>query len=111
MRIDFLDTTISAFRDIDANQRVVIPKNQVCATIGVNKDDGGSNASGKTPFVLSPYVNMYGPKIFDIPASDLKNFHLKMPARIVNTYAIDGVPLIIDRTLGGKLQFKYGDND
>ena len=111
MRIDFLDTTISAFRDIDANQRVVIPKNQVCATIGVNKDDGGSNASGKTSFVLSPYVNMYGPKIFDIPASDLKNFHLKMPARIVNTYAIDGVPLIIDRTLGGKLQFKYGDND
>ena len=111
MKIDLVDTKVSAFCDIGVDQYVELPQRQVCSIIGDNQDDGGSNASGKSSFINSVPVNLYGPKVIGVPAADLKNRYLDEATNILNTYVLDGVPLIVDRTIGGKLRFKFGDAD
>jgi DNA repair exonuclease SbcCD ATPase subunit len=109
MRIDLVSTEISGLSVFDVDQKVVFPQNQVCSITAENLDDGGSNASGKTSFVNSIPVNLYGPKAIGITAEDLKNRHLSVPARVVNFYKVDDILLGIDRTIGGKLKIKVGD--
>src|SRR5271166_2878868 len=111
MRIDLLKSEISALSDFDVDQVVEFPQRQVCSIIGENKDDGGSNATGKTSLVNSVPINLYGPKAVGIPAADLKNRFLNSPARIVNYYLLDGVSFVVDRTIGGKLKYKLGTGE
>lgn len=111
MRIDLVSTDISGLSCFDKDQRLELPQRQVCSIIGENQDEGGSNASGKTSFINSVAINLYGPKAVGINAADLKNRHLDVPARICNHYVLDGVSLVIDRTIGGKLKYKYGTSD
>lgn len=109
MRIDLVSTEISGLSVFDVDQKVVFPQNQVCSITAENLDDGGSNASGKTSFVNSIPINLFGPRAIGTTAEDLKNRHLSVPARIVNFYKVDDVLLGIDRTISGKLKIKIGD--
>ena len=109
MKIDLVSTEISGLSVFDVDQKVTFPQNQVCSITAENHDDGGSNASGKTSFVNSIPINLYGPRAIGMTAEDLKNRHLSVPARIVNFYKVDDVLLGIDRTISGKLKIKVGD--
>src|SRR5665213_2606723 len=111
MKLELESMEIDGFRDLGPNQKVIFPRNSVSSILGKNDDDGGSNASGKTSFIMSVPVNIYGPKIVGIASADLKNWHLKQPARLVGRYLVDGESLVIDRTIGGKLLYCYKGSD
>lgn len=111
MRIEFDGITISGLRDFGADQSTDVPQNTIVSIIGHNKDDGGSNGTGKSTFAMSVPVNLYGPTAVGISTKSLKNRHMSIPVRLVGRYKIDGMPLIVDRTLGGKFTFKYGENE
>jgi DNA repair exonuclease SbcCD ATPase subunit len=110
MKIEIESIEVSAFRDIGLNQEIKMPGSGVCCIIGKNEDDGGSNASGKTSFITSVTVNLFGPDAVNIPTAKMKNRHLKSPARIQGVYRVDGEKLTVDRTIGGKLVVKFKDS-
>lgn len=108
MRLDLNYLNLSAFRNFDKNQEITLPVNQVIAIVGKDKDEGGSNGTGKSSFSMSPLVNLFGAKFAGMSIKNLENRYLNEVARIVGKYTLDGVELIVDRTLGGKLSFTYG---
>jgi len=111
MKIYLKSLEINALRDFDINQKIDLPDSQVVSVIGKNLDDGGSNGAGKSTFSMAPIINLFGLSLIDITSKNLKNRYLSDPVRIVGEYEIDGTIFIVDRTIGGKVLIKYGDND
>lgn len=111
MKIEITDLGIDALRDFDVGQRIELPRNQVTSIVGKNEDDGGSNGTGKSTMAMAIPINLFGPKISGISSSSLKNRYLSVPSRIVGSYLINGEPLSIDRTIGGKVRIKSGSKD
>lgn len=107
MRLDLEQMTISAFKNFDVDQTVVFPTSQITAIVGQDKDDGGSNGTGKSSFSVTPLVNLFGAKYAGVSIKNLENRYLNQSARLVGNYKIDGIPLHVDRTLGGALSFTY----
>lgn len=107
MRLDLKEMTISAFKNFDVNQTVKFPSSQITAIVGQDKDDGGSNGTGKSSFSVTPLVNLFGAKYAGVSIKNLENRYLNQSARLVGSYELDGIPLHVDRTLGGALSFTY----
>lgn len=110
MKIELDSLEIDGLSVFDRDQKITMPKRQVCSITAENLDDGGSNASGKTSLVNSIPINLFGPKAVGITSEDLKNRYLDGPARVIGNYTIDGAPLSVDRTIGGKLKYKFGSD-
>ncbi|HUM42299.1 MAG TPA: hypothetical protein PKI14_05055 [Fervidobacterium sp.] len=108
-KIEVLKIEVSALKDLDVDQEVTIPQNTVIGVIGINEDDGGSNATGKSSLAISIPLNLFGPKYIGVSAKDLKNRHLKSPVKTVGYYKLNDIDLKVTRVLGGELSFVYGD--
>lgn len=108
-KIEVLKIEVSALKDLDVDQEVIVPQNTVIGVIGINEDDGGSNATGKSSLAISIPLNLFGPKYIGVSAKDLKNRHLKSPVKTVGYYKLNDIDLKVTRVLGGELSFIYGD--
>lgn len=111
MRIDLKKIEISAFRNFGEKQSLEIPQNGVVSITSINKDDGGSNGSGKSSFVMAVVVNLFGPTQSGNSSKALKNRFLDIPTRIVGYYEVNGKDLIVDRTIGGRFTYSYDDSE
>ncbi len=103
MKIKLKEITISAFLNIAEEQTVVFDSEGVYSVTGVNKDEGGSNASGKTAFLRAITVLFLGSKHIDITNKEIKNRILGLPAKISGKCEVNGKEVSISRIVGGKL--------
>lgn len=103
MRIKLNSTKISAFQNLGEDQFVEFDQPGLVGVIGDNKDEGGSNASGKSSLVRAITTGILGPGYVNISISKMKNRRLDIPTRIVNDLTINDKHVVIDRTLGGKV--------
>jgi len=103
MKIKLKEITISAFLNIAEEQTVVFDSEGVYSVTGVNKDEGGSNASGKTAFLRAITVLFLGSKHIDITNKEIKNRILGLPAKVSGKCEINGKDVSISRIVGGKL--------
>jgi DNA repair exonuclease SbcCD ATPase subunit len=108
MRISLKQVNISNFRDIGVNQSFLVPTNAVCTVVGQNKDNGGSNGSGKTSLILSDKVALFGASSVGLTTKDSKNRHNSdKPTSLSAVLDVNGKELVVDRTIGGKLTAQF----
>lgn len=103
MKIELKDITISSFLNIAEEQTVTFDGPGIYAVIGENKDDGGSNGSGKSSLLRALTVLPQGSKYVDITNKEIKNRILGLPARVSGNYIINNKTVNINRIIGGKL--------
>lgn len=102
---------ISNVRDIGEKQRVTFKNSGIYSVTGVNEDDGGSNGTGKTSFVMSVAVGFFGTKVVDITNEEIKNRHSEGKANIKLHATVDDEDLFIERTIGGRVKLKFKTPD
>lgn len=94
---------ISSFRDIADNQKVTFTDSGIYSITGENLDDGGSNGTGKTSFVMAILAGFLGSKATGVSAKELKNRHTDSKPIIDLEFEVDSQPHTIKRTIGGKV--------
>lgn len=102
---------VSNVRDIGENQRVDFKSSGIYSVTGSNEDDGGSNGTGKTSFVMSIPVGFFGTKVVDVTNEEIKNRHSNGKAVIKIHAMVDDEPLFIERTIGGRVKLKFKTPD
>lgn len=103
MKIELQSVSISSFLNIAEEQTVTFDGPGVYAVIGENRDEGGSNASGKSAFLRALTVLPQGSKYIDITNKEIKNRILGLPSKISGVYKVNGKIVNITRVIGGKL--------
>lgn len=111
MKIELKDITISSFLNIAEEQTVVFDGPGIYSVVGENKDDGGSNGSGKSSFLRALTVLTQGSKYIDVTNKEIKNRTLGLPARISGNLLVNNKPVSINRTIGGKFSVQYDGLD
>jgi DNA repair exonuclease SbcCD ATPase subunit len=94
---------ISSFRDIADDQKVTFTDSGIYSITGENLDDGGSNGTGKTSFVMAIIAGFLGSKATGVSAKELKNRHTDSKPVIDLEFEVDHQPHSIKRTIGGKV--------
>jgi DNA repair exonuclease SbcCD ATPase subunit len=111
MEINLESININAFLDIDQEQYVEFKRNCLCGVFGENLDTGGSNASGKTSLINATVVAIFGVSAIGLTAKDVRNWYIDVAPRLQIKLSVDGKTFLIDRTIGGKLKAKLGDDE
>lgn len=111
MEINLESININGFLDIDQEQYVEFKRNCLCGVFGENLDTGGSNASGKTSLINATVVAIFGVGAIGLTAKDVRNWYIDVAPRLQIKLSVDGKPFLIDRTIGGKLKAKLGDDE
>lgn len=110
MRVDLESVTISAFMNIAEEQTINFRKNCLYGIFGENKDTGNSNGSGKTSFINAINVGILGLSATGLTSKDVRNKILDLPPKISVSLSINDRPLLIERTIGGKLRINFNND-